>query len=451
MSQDGLTAASSPTTAQERIFALDALRGVAVLGILLMNIIGFGLPHAYTNPSNAGGTSGADLGAWIITSLFFEGTMRGLFTLLFGAGVVLYTSRLERAGIGLRSADLYFRRTMWLILFGLLNAYVLVWHGDILYAYGIAGLLLYVFRHLPPRRLLAIAIPLLCVQTVMGTLDYVDFHNMRTEAEQALAQRATGAEISKEQQRVIEAFEERLAFEKPPADEQAEHVAAIRASYASAFAANAGDAFFLQTDFFLMLGLWECLGMMLLGMALLKTGALTAQWTNAAYFRMLALGWVIGLTVNALEVAHQLRNGFEVQSVMTTWYVTYDLGRIPLTLGHLAFVMLLLKSGVLRQAFRVLASVGQMALTNYLAQSVICLFVFTGAGFALFGQLDRHQLYLVVLAIWAVQLAWSPWWLARYRFGPMEWLWRSLTRWERQPLRRPTFFPASPQAPSHLQ
>jgi uncharacterized protein len=285
----------------------------------------------------------------------------------------------------------------------------------------------------------------------MGTLDYVDFHNMRTEAEQALAQRATGAEISKEQQRVIEAFEERLAFEKPPADEQAEHVAAIRASYASAFAANAGDAFFLQTDFFLMLGLWECLGMMLLGMALLKTGALTAQWTNAAYFRMLALGWVIGLTVNALEVAHQLRNGFEVQSVMTTWYVTYDLGRIPLTLGHLAFVMLLLKSGVLRQAFRVLASVGQMALTNYLAQSVICLFVFTGAGFALFGQLDRHQLYLVVLAIWAVQLAWSPWWLARYRFGPMEWLWRSLTRWERQPLRRPTFFPASPQAPSHLQ
>jgi uncharacterized protein len=225
----------------------------------------------------------------------------------------------------------------------------------------------------------------------------------------------------------------------------------MRASYASAFAANAGDAFFLQTDFFLMLGLWECLGMMLLGMALLKTGALTAQWTSAAYFRMLVLGWAIGLTVNAFEVAHQLRNGFEVQSVMTTWYVTYDLGRIPLTLGHLAFVMLLLKSGVLRRVFRVLACVGQMALTNYLAQSVICLFVFTGAGFALFGQLDRHQLYLVVLAIWVVQLAWSPWWLARYRFGPMEWLWRSLTRWERQALRRPALLPASPHAPSHLQ
>jgi uncharacterized protein len=150
---------------------------------------------------------------------------------------------------------------------------------------------------------------------------------------------------------------------------------------------------------------------------------------------MLVLGWTIGLAVNALEVAHQLRNGFEVQSVMTSWYVTYDFGRIPLTLGHLAFIMLLLKNGVLRRAFKALACVGQMALTNYLAQSVICLFVFTGAGLALFGQLDRHQLYFVVLAIWAVQLAWSPWWLARYRFGPMEWLWRSLTRWERQPLR----------------
>jgi uncharacterized protein len=451
MTHDGSTVAVTPTTAQERILALDALRGVAVLGILLMNIIGFGLPHAYTDPSNAGGASGADLGAWIVTSLFFEGTMRGLFTLLFGAGGVLYTSRLERAGIGVRSADLYFRRTMWLILFGLVNAYLLVWHGDILYAYGIAGLLLYVFRHLPPRRLLAFAIPLLCVQTVMGTLDYVDFHSLRSEAEQAMAQRATGVELGKEQRQAIEAFEERLAFEKPTADEQAEHVAAMRASYASALAANAGDAFFLQTDFFLMLGLWECLGMMLLGMALLKSGALTAQWTVAAYLRMLVLGWAIGLTVNALEVAHQLRNGFEVQSVMTAWYVTYDLGRIPLTLGHLAFVMLLLKGGALRRAFQVLANVGQMALTNYLAQSVICLFVFTGAGFALFGQLDRHQLYFVVLAIWVLQLAWSPWWLARYRYGPMEWLWRSLTRWQRQPLRRQSVPDVRPNLETGLQ
>jgi uncharacterized protein len=444
MQEGGSTAASSPTTAQERILALDALRGVAVLGILLMNIIGFGLPHAYTDPSNAGGTTGADLGTWIITSMLFEGTMRGLFTLLFGAGVVLYTRRLERAGVGLESADLYFRRTMWLIVFGLVNAYLLAWHGDILYAYGIAGLLLYVFRHLSPRRLLAFAIPLLCVQTVMGTLDYVDFHGMRAEAEQAQALRATGAELTEEQQEAVEAYEERLAWEKPPADEQAEHVAAMRAGYTSAVAANAGDAFFLQTDFFLMLGLWECLGMMLLGMALLKSGALTAEWTNAAYFRMLVLGWTIGLAVNALEVAHQLRNGFEVQSVMTSWYVTYDLGRIPLTLGHLAFIMLLLRNGVARRAFQALAGVGRMALTHYLAQSVICLFVFTGAGLALFGQLDRHQLYFVVLAIWAAQLAWSPWWLARYRFGPMEWLWRSLTRWERQPLRLSPALSAAP-------
>jgi uncharacterized protein len=436
MAGNGSTTSVAPTTERERIFALDALRGVAVLGILLMNIIGFGLPHAYTDPTNAGGATGVNLATWFASSMLFEGTMRGLFTLLFGAGVVLYTSRLERAGLGLQSADFYFRRTIWLIVFGLVNAYLLVWHGDILFVYGVAGLFLYVFRHLPPRRLLAFAIPLLCVPTVMGTLDYVGFHATRERAEEAAQLRAGGATLTEEQEAAIEAFRERLAFEKPSPEEQAEHVAAMRAGYASAVSENAGTAFFFQTDFLFRLAIWECLGMMLLGMALLKSGALTAQWSNATYLKMLVLGWGIGYTVNALEVAHQLRNDFEVQAVMTAWYTTYDLGRIPLTLGHLAFVMLLLKNGFLHGLFRVLASVGQMALTNYLAQSVIALFVFTGAGFALFGQLERHQLYYVVLGIWALQLAWSPWWLARYRFGPMEWLWRSLTRWERQPLRR---------------
>ncbi len=176
--------------------------------------------------------------------------------------------------------------------------------------------------------------------------------------------------------------------------------------------------------------------MMLLGMAFMKSGVLTAQWSSASYWRMLITGWGIGYLVNAFEIAHQVRNDFDVNSMLSSEFITYDLGRIPLTLGHLAFIMLLIKGGWFRRAFRVLASVGQMALTNYLAHSVICLFVFTGAGLALYGQLERYQLYYVVVGIWAMQLAWSPWWLKRYRFGPAEWLWRSLTRWRRQPFRR---------------
>jgi len=170
------TGPAAPTSAAERIFALDTIRGFAVLGILLMNILGFGLNGpAYEFPLElAGGNTGWNLWAWIAEMFYFEGTMRGLFTLLFGAGVVLYTSRLERADIGLRSADLYFRRNLWLWIFGIFNAWVLLWFGDILYFYGLAALFLYVFRHQSVRRLLVFGLLILSIQSVVATRMYFD-------------------------------------------------------------------------------------------------------------------------------------------------------------------------------------------------------------------------------------------------------------------------------------
>jgi uncharacterized protein len=427
---------SPPTSARERIFALDVLRGVAVLGILLMNITGMGLPYAAVSPAYSGGSTGVDLWTWIITSTLFEGTLRGLFTLLFGAGVVLYTSRLERAGMHEVAADLYFRRTIWLIVFGLVNAYLLVWAGDILFCYGVVGLFLYVFRHLPVRRLLWIAVPLLCVQTVTGTLQYVDFQSQRAKAEYAQGLQAQGVKIDAGQTADIENFTGLLDDWQHDPQQVADKTVAIRGSYASAFRENAAESFYFQTEFLFLLMFWECMGMMLLGMALFKSGALTGDWSTSRYLRMLLIGWSIGLAVNWFEAVTQVRSSFSVDSVLSAQLVTYDLGRIPLTLGHLAFIMLLLKGGVFRRAFALLANAGQMALTNYLTQSVIGMLVFTGAGLALYGQLQRHQLYYVVLAVWVVQLVWSAWWLQRYRYGPMEWLWRSLTRGERQPMRR---------------
>jgi len=141
----------APTERDERIGMLDATRGIAVLGILLMNITGFGLPQSYDDPTNWGGYQGINLTTWRIAALFFEGTMRGLFTLLFGAGALLFLQRHAARHTGLLPADLYFRRTMWLIFFGLVNAYALLWSGDILYYYGVTGLLLFVFRNVAPQ------------------------------------------------------------------------------------------------------------------------------------------------------------------------------------------------------------------------------------------------------------------------------------------------------------
>ena len=147
--------AAAPTA--RRIESLDFIRGCALFGILLMNIVGMGLGPAYDNPTIMGGDKGINLQTWYFFNVGFEGTQRALFSILFGAGVILFSSRAEASG---RSdhADLYFRRQLLLIGFGLFNAWILLWIGDILYYYGITALFLYVFRKLPGRTLLIIGL-----------------------------------------------------------------------------------------------------------------------------------------------------------------------------------------------------------------------------------------------------------------------------------------------------
>lgn len=419
----------------DRLQAVDTLRGVAVLGILLMNITGFALADAYESPGAE--ASGAELGAWLIEMLLFEGTMRGLFTLLFGASALLYLDGLSRGEHSGQAAGWYYRRTAWLLVFGLVNAYLLVWSGDVLFHYGVAGLFLYPCRRLGTRALLGIAIPLLCVQTVVGTAQYSAGQADVTRGERAEWLAATGQPLDAAGQVDLAAHRERLDERAGAEAERLATEEAMRAGYLPALRENAGMAWYLQSQVLPTLALWECLGMMLLGMVLHRSGALVGRWSTRRYLALLAMGWGIGLAVNALEIRHQLLSRFSDDAVASAWLVTYDLGRIPLTLGHLAALQLLIRAAPAAAAWRRLAAVGRMALTNYLAQSVIALFLFTGAGFALYGNLERHELYLVVAAIWLAQLAWSPWWLARFRHGPAEWLWRSLTRGSRQPMRTP--------------
>ena len=139
------TPRTGPTS--DRIVALDFVRGAALFGILLMNITGFGLPHAYSNPMNAGGAEGANLLSWMIIQIGFEGTQRALFSMLFGAGIILFTSRLE-AKCRTDTADIYARRNLWLTFFGLVNGFILLWSGDILFYYGLIALIAFPFRKL---------------------------------------------------------------------------------------------------------------------------------------------------------------------------------------------------------------------------------------------------------------------------------------------------------------
>ena len=430
-----MTATLGPTSHAERIGMLDTTRGIAVLGILLMNITGFGLPNAYDDPTNWGGSEGANLAAWRLASLLFEGTMRGLFTLLFGAGALLFLQRHAERAHGLLPADLYFRRTIWLIAFGLINGYLLLWDGDILYTYGVVGLFLFVFRNVAPRRLVAVAAATILLQTGVTVAERAGYMELKDAAIAAEQARNAGSALDEQQRDAIHEFQRLAQDFKPPRAHLNDLVASMRQSYLSAFDVVSERTWHMQTAFFFRHMLLESVGMMLLGMALLKMGVLTGGANVRTYALLALVGYAVGLTVNLYEIANVEAARFSTEAILTA-YLTYDLGRIPLTLGHVGLIGLVCSSGWFAAATRTLARVGQMALTNYLAQSVLCMFIFTGAGLAWYGQLERSELYYVVAAIWIVQLIWSPLWLKHFRYGPLEWVWRSLTYWQRQPLRR---------------
>ena len=414
---------------------LDTMRGIAVLGILLMNITGFGLPYAYDNPTVWGGNSAADLAVWRVMALFFEGTMRGLFTLLFGASALLFLQRHGARAGDLRPADLYFRRTLWLIVFGLVNGYVLLWSGDVLFYYGIAGLVLFMFRNLSPRRLLICAALFMALQTLISVSEWRDFHQTQAQAQAADQRLAAGEPLVDGDQEAIDAYAALQGEFRPVRENLEAYVDKVRGSYGSAFAVLRGDTWFMQSVFFFRHGIVECFGMMLLGMALLKSGVLSGARPTRFYLGLIVVGYTLGLCVNVSEMRALEGDGFSPEAMIDA-LLTYDLGRIPMTLGHLGLIAIICRTSWLANAARVFAAVGQLALTNYLTQSLLCLLIFTGAGLSWYGQLARHELYYVVAVIWVLQLIWSPLWLRHFRYGPAEWVWRSLTYWRVQPLRR---------------
>ena len=429
--------------AARRIEALDVVRGVALFGILLMNITGFGLPDAYLNPVNAGGATGANLWAWIITQMGFEGTQRGLFSLLFGASVILLTSRLEASGRA-DAADIYFRRNLWLIGFGFVNAFILLWYGDILYAYGIIALFVYAFRRMAAKWLLAIGLGALLLGALWNAHDTYGLLDKHEAFVAASAVRDGGAALSPEQEQAIGEWEEARSEFKASPEGIRDATEARTGGYVRAFENVAHINAYWQT-WGLYRYFFDIFGMMLIGMALFRLGVLTLERPTRLYFAMVAIGYGVGLAVNFVETRWIIDHQFSAVAFAQT-NISYDLGRLAMTVGHLGALLLFVRSGWLPWLRSALAAVGRMAVTNYLTHSVICAILFIGLGW--FNQLERHQLYFVVFAIWAVQLVVSPLWLRHFRFGPVEWLWRSLTYLERPPLRRSEAVPVGAAVPA---
>lgn len=428
-----------PLARPDRISSLDVLRGVALLGILLMNIVAMGLPHwAYDDPTIAGNRSPADFWVWALNAVFFEGKMRTVFSMLFGAGVILITSRLETREGRDTPADIHLRRNLWLVLFGMIHAFLLLWPGDILYIYGLAGIPLFVLRRARPRTLLIIGVVVLALQVPKMYGLSTSLAEARTGLGRIEAQMAAGQPLTVEQTAERSGFKNTLGEFKPSRDAVQKEIENRSAGYLHIVKTLAPVIIFLQSTHAYKVTIWDALGMMLIGMALMKLGVFSASRSYRFYVLMALCGYLYGLPVGAFVVWDWMQHDF---AAGTRWLTLYDSTRLAVALGHVGIVMMICKAGALRWITRPLAAVGQMALTNYIMHSVIVMFLFGGVGFGMFGRLARHELYYVVGGIWAFQLMASPLWLRYFQFGPLEWLWRSLTYKRMQPMRieaRPT-------------
>lgn len=417
-----------PTQVEVRIASLDTARGIALCGILLMNITAFGLPFAYGDPTVYGGSAGADLWAWITTSMFFEGTQRGLFSILFGAGLIIMTASLDRSRRP-HAQDFFFRRNLWLIVFGIIHGFILLWTGEILFYYGATALFVYGFRNALPRTLLKVAIGGLIFNAAWNGLDTYNALEKHKAFVVADSAKIAGDSLTPKQTAAIEAWQGVVKEFKPDTAKLNKELRVMQGGYAGIVAHQAPRLTHFQS-WWLYRGFFDIFSMMLIGMALFRLGVFSADYASKRFWTMVLVGYGIGLTTNYLEVTELIRADFSVLAFFENG-VTYDLGRLAMTMGHLGIIMLFCRSSGWQWLKRSLAAIGRMAFTNYVMTSIICAFVFYGFGFGLYGELRRHELYYVVVAIWIFQLIVSPFWLSRFRFGPLEYVWRWLTYGER--------------------
>lgn len=422
-----------PVSAPARIDSVDILRGAALLGILVINIISFALPGiAMKIPSVAGGMTGPDIAAWWVSYLFFFHKCMPVFSMLFGAGLVLMYRRMSRKGIEFRR--FWYSRVLWLMAIGLVHAY-LIWSGDILYGYGVTGLIIFLFKDVNPKRLILVSFAFLIVgAAAMSGMGHY-FGIMRDKA--AAVERKIEAEEEPTQREamLLEGWQNIRKGLDPTEEQLAELYGTYRGGYLGILRHRAPELLMGQTFVMIFLVFWRIAGLMLLGMALMKYEVFSASRSKRFYVVLTLTGYAAGLAMVGAGVKLMFLHQFDFVKIFKTDAVFNYFGGMLVALGHIGLIMLFCRSGILGWLRSSLAAVGRMALTNYLIHSVICTTIFYGYGFGLFGRVMRAQLMAVVLAIWILQLVISPLWLGRFRFGPAEWLWRSLTYRKLQPMR----------------
>ncbi len=431
--------ATRPVATAERIKTVDLVRGFATLGILLMNIIGFGIDWSEVHEVVTGPHAGKDYYTAGIILVFFDGTMRGLFSMLFGAGMVLFMMNKKETPGGVPVADYYYRRLLWLVLFGLFNAFVLLWPGDILFFYGLCGMILFAFRRVKPVWLIAIGFVCIGIGMLKTQNWYGELRETRKNYVEAVAAEKAKKELTEKQQEAKTEWEQIEKNQKPDTTYVNRNLRKMHSGYATIFTHFVPQNVNSEVNY-MYHGIWDMLCMMFIGMALLVMGFFSNRQSTGTYLMVLLVGYGVGIPLgwayfNGGFIGWNTNIASYVDAYRVPHWELYDFRRFFLCLGHASLLMLIFRSRLVPWLMRAVANVGQMAFTNYLMQSVICTWFFYGYGFDYYNSLRFHQLYYVVFSVWIFQLIFSSIWLRFFRFGPFEWLWRSLTYWRKQPMK----------------
>jgi uncharacterized protein len=405
---------------EQRHISLDAMRGFAVMGILAMNIIGFAMPEwAYITPAAYGTDTLADQIAWAFSFIFIDGKMRGLFSLLFGASMMLIIDRATAKGES--AAQVHYRRMAWLALFGLAH-YFFIWFGDILFLYAIIGMIAFGFRDWPPAKLIKVAFIIFAVGLALwgaqfGGLQAFQYFATRPDA---------SADMARQFRALMDGAD--LAFNIAP------DLALHRGSYVAITVDKLDE--WSAPLILVVQSVGETLPLMMIGMAMQKSGFMTGDWDAADYRRWVMRMVPAGLLLTAALAVWIVAVDFDRITALAVFYVWGAIPRLMLTIGYAA--VLILRIGHYRNhpMLARVAAAGRAAFSNYLGTSIIMTTIFYGYGFGLFGHFGRAGLWLFVLGAWAVMLLWSKPWLMKFHYGPLEWLWRSLARGKMQAMRR---------------
>lgn len=426
--------ANGPVKGKERNKALDITRGFAVLGILLVNIYFAAMPmNTNTFLFYKPDVLPADMHAWTFMQVGLIGVSRGLFSLMFGAGMVLLLDRLKDRFEGKKLRNFFFKRMGILYAIGLIHVFGLMWFGDILNAYALCGMILYYFRAASTRKLAIAAVIFALVASAIPVAMSFGISTLgQLEQKEVNGQSLTEDEITLKES-LKEAFAPMMDGEKI-LEEDSSQTEKMLGDFGTTYISVALVSIqFLMMNFIMVL--WDSLFMMVIGIWMYRKGWLTGEAKTTTYVGMIIIGFGVGLGLRIYWFYQFWQQDWAMDYVMLNLLAAQPT-RLFIAVGVIGAVQLFVRMSFGHLVKEGIAAVGRMALSNYMSHSIVFALVFYGFGLGLYNSLSGWQTFGLGLLIFAVQMIVSPLWLKYYRFGPVEWLWRSLTYGKRQPMRQ---------------